>query len=337
MIVRFGLRSSVVAALALTASAAPAQTASEKAAAEALFQEAASMMQDGHVAEACSKYQASQELDPALGTLLRLADCYDRVGKSASAWALFVEAQAVAQRANQPERAEIATTRSGELKERLSMLTLKLDDGEVPEGLSIRVNRAEIPQPSWGTALPFDPGQVTIKVSAPGYQEWSTQVVVPVGPDQTTVTIPPLKAVPRAPTKASAPTGAAAATMKEPEGSSTATTLGYVAGGVGLAGLAAAGVLGYRAYSLNQDSLDLCAQDDPNACTTEGKELRDRAAGYGAISTIVGGVGGALLVTGVVLVLTAPSESEAARQSPRFQVAAIADRDRAGLSVRGVW
>src|SRR6186713_608844 len=153
-------RFAIVLGVALSATSAWGQTPSEKAAAEALFQEAADLMADNRFDDACPKYQASQELDPAVGTLLRLADCYDRVGKSASAWALFIEAETVARRAQQTERAEIAGTRASELKARLSTVRLDIQEPGAVEGLKISVNKADIPEPSWGTALPFDPGTV---------------------------------------------------------------------------------------------------------------------------------------------------------------------------------
>jgi hypothetical protein len=104
-----------------------------------------------------------------------------------------------------------------------------------------------------------------------------------------------------------------------------------------LASLAAAGVLGYRAYALNQDSLNLCASDDPNACTTAGKDLRDDAAQYGTYATIASGVGGGLLITGLVLVLTAPSSAMQETAAPRLRVLADAGPRGGSVSLRGAF
>lgn len=335
-------RSAFALALAfgLQAPLAWSQTPSEKAAAEALFQEAVDLMAQNRLEDACAKYQASHDLDPAIGTLLRLADCYDRIGRSASAWALFVEAETVAARAQQTERAEIAGTRASDLKGRLSTVRLQIEEPGAVEGLTIAVNKAGIPEPSWGTALPFDPGTVRIQVSAPGYEPWSTEVEVPVGPAETTVRIPVLERTPEEQTTTTAPlaeTSDPVFARGAPAPSSSQATWGYVAGGVGLAGLAAAGVLGYRAYALNQDSLDQCAADDPNACTTEGKDLRDDAAKYGTFATIASGVGGGLLITGLVLVLTAPSTAAHETATPRLRVLADAGPHGGGVTLRGAF
>jgi hypothetical protein len=66
-------------------------SAQDKAAAEVLFRSGTQLMDRRQFLEACEKFDASDRLDPALGTRLWLADCYDRAGKTASAWALFVE------------------------------------------------------------------------------------------------------------------------------------------------------------------------------------------------------------------------------------------------------
>lgn len=326
--------------LVFQASSAWSQTPSEKAAAEALFQEAVDLMGQNKLADACAKYQASHDLDPAIGTLLRLADCYDRVGRSASAWALFVEAETVATRAQQTDRAEMAGTRAAELKARLSTMRLEIDNPGAVPGLKIAIDKANIPEPSWGTALPFDPGTVQIEVSAPGYESWTSKVEVPVGPAETNVSIPVLERTPEQP--AAAPVtltnGAEPAAAREAsEPASSRATWGYVAGGAGLASLAAAGVLGFRAYALNQDSLASCAADDPNACTTEGKDMRDDAAQYGTYASVASGIGGGLLITGLVLVLTAPSSPAKKTAAPRLRVLADAGPIGGTLKLRGTW
>ena len=51
------------------------------AAAESLFQEARKLMDAKRYGEACPKLVASHKLAPAVGTLLNLADCYERGGQ----------------------------------------------------------------------------------------------------------------------------------------------------------------------------------------------------------------------------------------------------------------
>src|SRR4051812_46143375 len=85
-----------------------AQVAGDKATAEALFADGRKLMAAGNYAAACPKLAASQRLDPGVGTMLNLADCYERVGQTASAWAEFREAISAARAAGSKEREQLA-------------------------------------------------------------------------------------------------------------------------------------------------------------------------------------------------------------------------------------
>src|SRR5262245_18824387 len=74
----------------LAAAATPVQA--DSATAQAAFTQADALAKQGKWAEACPLYEASYQADPQLGALLYLAECHERIGKTATAWAEFNDA-----------------------------------------------------------------------------------------------------------------------------------------------------------------------------------------------------------------------------------------------------
>lgn len=319
------VRASVAAiALGLSSHAAAEPTTGPQAAAEALFERAQKLMDGGQIAEACEKLAASQELDPRLGTQLHLADCYDRAGRTATAWALFREVQERSRRAEQLDREQIARERAGALEAKLSRLELRVAATRQEPGLTLSLAGSPVPKASWNVPLPVDPGSVVVEARAPGKKPWATRITIQPGPATQLVELPKLVTLPAT---AAARAPAAAATRAEARTGSSQRTLGWFTGGLGLAALVAGGVLGYRAYSLDESSKVECREDEPNACTPRGAALREQASGAARLSTITTASGALLAVGGLTLVMAAP----AAQSGPVARAAAWR------VQLRGAW
>src|SRR5690349_12341464 len=121
-----GLRvSGLLVLIGLTFSVPALAQQEAKAAAVSAFDEARRLSEAGQVAEACLKFGESQRLDPQLGTLLHLADCLERNGQTASAWASFRDAaELAATRGDQ--RQALAEERAASLLPRLSKLQIEV-------------------------------------------------------------------------------------------------------------------------------------------------------------------------------------------------------------------
>lgn len=279
-----------------------AQSATDSATAEVLFNEALALLQGGNPAEACMKLEESQRLDPGVGTLLYLADCYQQMGRTASAWATFREAAYMA-KDRSDEREQVALDYARELEPKLSYLTLQVT-ATPGVALEVRHDGKLVGQPVWGTAFPVDPGSHTVEASAPGKKPWSTTINVADGPRKESVVIPELEDAPPEPT---APPVAFEAPKPVVE-ASWQTTAGWVLVGTGSAAVVASGVLALLARGDDADAAEHCRPDRNTLCDSRGVDLGESAKTKATFAGISAGVGLAALGAGVTLLLTAPSE-----------------------------
>jgi hypothetical protein len=332
-----------IGAIACSAATAGAQSAGNQAAAEALFKQGRDLMASGHLAEACPKLAESQRLDPGTGTLLNLATCYERNGQVASAWVTYKEAATAAQNADQPERAQLARRKAGELEPKLPTLTIVVSPATDRPDLEIRRDGEAIGRPGWGVPIPVDPGVHSVEAMAPGRKSWQGQasvegaapasIEVPALAEAAPETTPaPSPSIPAAPVAASP---APAAPPAEPAAShgSGQRTIGLVTGGVGLAGLIVGTTFGLIANSDNNDAKTHCPTD--STCNSQGIASTTSALHAATASTVAFIAGGAMAAVGLVVYLTSPSD--AARSSGRLGLSPIVGAATGGVALHGGW
>jgi hypothetical protein len=284
----------------------PARADGDKATAEALFSEGRRLMSNGNYAAACEKFAASQKHDPGLGTSLNLADCYEKSGRTASAWAEFRDAAAAAHRGGQKEREQVARARADALEKQLSRLTLTEKSPHPDQRISR--DGASVDRGVLGTAVPLDPGAHLVEVMAPGRKKWSKSVDVQPGA-QIVIELPELE---KDSAGATAPVGAASdSTPSTSKSGNTQRIAAIAVGGVGVVGLAVGSIFGLKAISNWSDVKSHC-RSYPNDCDGEGMSLADSASSAATISTIAFAVGAAGIAGGAILWFTAPMSREAA-------------------------
>src|SRR6478735_6162676 len=298
--------------VALCSHVAAAQTsASDKAAAEALFDQGVRLMKQNSFTDACPKLEESERIDPAVGTLLYLGECYERAGKSASAWATFREAASLATNSGQPDRARVATSRAQELEPKLSRLLVELaPEVAKVEGVVVKRGTQRIEASLYGTPLPVDPAEYRVEVTAPGYEAWSTTVKVDAG-GTASVRVPALVKAPEsaqppvAPPVSAGPTTTKEVPLQPPPKPSLTTqqTLGVVLGGVGLVGVGIGSFFGIRAISKNSDAEQHCPRGA--LCDDQaGEDLTNKAQSAAKASNLAFAIGGGLVALGAVVYLT---------------------------------
>ncbi len=312
-----------------------AALANDPAAAQVLFEDAKKLAADGRWAAACPKLEESQRLDPGMGTAFHLASCHEHVGRTATAWAEYLDVAASARAAGQVEREKAARDRAAALATSLSRMKLAVAR-DVP-GLVVTRDGAEVGRAQWGLPLPVDPGSRVIVARAPGKKSWEMTVTLASGGRTVDVLVPELVDDPAVGASASlglAPSAAAAGDPLLPAASDRGQGHQRVAG-IALAALGFAGVgvgagFGLASKSKHDDARSHC--DGANHCDADGLGLREDALRDGTIATVAFAAGGAALVTGAIVWLTAPGGT---KRTERLQASPQAGGGTTGITLSG--
>jgi hypothetical protein len=351
---RRGLILALALALAAVAPRATADpTREDRAAATALFDEGRKLAADKKYAEACPKFEAAMRLDPGMGTLFNLSDCYEHIGRTASAWSGFRDVASQAKAANQPDREKAARDRAAALEPKLARVRLVVPADLAGTTLTITRDGSPLPSALAGTPIPFDPGTHTLRVEAEGRSAWETKVTLSPNGGTIDVNVPSLAPAPAgstAPPARSAPTGTTAPpdtasapppTTAGPSGAQETASprpwqkpLGITAAVAGVAALGAGIAVGFVAKGTFDESNKTHCDAKTNGCDAEGNKMRLAAVEQGNIGTVLGIAGGVVAAAGVVLWLTAPSAKQAPAKGaalPSVQVGAGAG----SLVIRG--
>lgn len=311
----------VAAAAAALTSFAPdafAQTGAEnKAAARALFEEGRKLVAEGKLSEACPKFEASQRLEPGAGVLFNLADCYEQIGRTASAWSLFLEVASMSKATNQADKEAAARTRASALEPKLSRLTISVPSGSEIEGLLLKRDGELVSKEMWNVRLPVDPGKHTLEATAPGKKKWVKTVSVDAGSTTAAIEVPALELAPADQPRDTVEPPPPAAAPPEKFWTTRRTIAASVAG----IGVLATGVGGYLALSAKSDydgSSDYC---DGDLCKPQGLSIRSDAISKANTAGIIMGVGLAAVAAGAVVWFTAPSAPKEQKAGLRAGVA----------------
>ncbi|MGA7124631.1 MAG: tetratricopeptide repeat protein [Polyangiaceae bacterium] len=271
---------------------ARAQGPDDVARADALFNAAKQLRDAGQYADACPQFAQSSRLAPGIGVSLYLADCYEHVGRTASAWTEFNKAEKLARERND-KRAELARSRAQALEPKLSGLTITVPPAIAQEGGEVLLDGARVAPEEWNAAVAVDPGDHVVTVNVPGQTARTLRAHVIAGSRSAVIHIddfggPPPE--PKAPPVTAPP--------PPPPESVVATDPGATRRWVGVVflGLGAAGVGIGSAILLNKN------QNASNASSCNPQPTDNTS---NVESTVAFAVGGLALATGLVLTVSA--------------------------------
>lgn len=281
----------LLAALLLGASLAPvaaqaAPTEAELNAARKLFDDAQAQEADGHWIEALELLQRIVLVKETAGIRFHMATCEEHLGQLLAAEADYRRAAelAPAMTGNDgPVIAQRTEKALGRLKPRIPLLTLKAP-ADLP-GLGVEIGGKPIPLARLGRPLPFDPGDIIVKATAPGRRPFSRKLALNEGDTPTLDLVLPL-----ADDAGPSPGPSSSSPAPAPPSAAPRRWPAYVVGG---AGLAAAGLgVGFylRHRRLDDETTRVCNDPAVERCDPRRFTTLDDYKRYGLIS------GGAALV-----------------------------------------
>jgi hypothetical protein len=282
---------------------AAAAAAVEKA--DQLFAEGRALL-PSNLSEACKKFDESLQYNPAaIGTLLNVALCDEKLGHVASAVAKFIEARDRSREQGLPEHLRAAEDHLAALEPQVPHLAIRLTQ-QLPETKVLVDDRVYALAALADIAI--DPGEHVVVVSAPDrLPHRATLVIAPA--EHKAIVIPALAR-------------SVTITSSWRRIGQIATITGGAAFGTSI------GLAFYGLHVHNQQFSGHCKHlpNGIDACDTTGQSNNERARTYGNVATVVGGVGLAVAAAGAVVWYLAPRSSQSSDAPPRVVLDVTGDR-----------
>jgi tetratricopeptide (TPR) repeat protein len=286
-----------VLAAAIVLVAAPA-AADDALVAESFFADGKALMAKGKTAAACAKFEASRALDPkAVGVLLNLGLCNEKLGKLATAWRQLREA-AARSRATRPDRAKLADDKATALEARLSRVAVRLSPAARVAGLALTLDDAPLPEAAWDAELPVDGGAHVLRATAPGRVTRTLELVVRDEKDHAMFGLDALEELPPPPPVVASPPSVAPASARRTAG------VALVVGGAAVA--MAGGAFGVATLVEKGRLGDVCPAPclAGSSAAAEADSTYSRANAYAWVADVAIPVGVASAAVGVFLLAT---------------------------------
>ena len=314
----------LMGALVIGASPARADGTADDAAGIALFNEGKALRDAGDWERACPQFAEAERLHPAAAILFNLAECYEHVDRLASAWGAWKDAEIMARNAHDGSREQEAREHGAALAPKLAIV---IPPATRLPGLEVRKDGGLVGEGQWGSGLPADVGQHTIEASAPGHKAWSTVLRIETNGSSASVEVPALDVL-------TTPTGETPAPFW-----TTQRKAGVIVGGAGLGvGAVLVAVFGGLAAGKKSASSAHCSTENGvTVCDPTGLSLRSEGTTLADGADVGLAVGGAAVVTGIVLFATGAATDAGRPASTGVHVRPVLGLRGPGLTIEGRW
>jgi hypothetical protein len=311
-----------------------AVTPEEKAGARAAAQQGAEAYQAGRYQDAVDYFTRAESIVHAPPHLLYIARAELKQGHLVGAREAYMKIVHEELSSDAPrvfrEAQEDARQELDELEPRLPLVSVVVegaDDGEVV----VSRDGVELPSALVGIPIPTDPGTHSFQAKAPGLASQARRVTVAEGEKANIVltlvaTGEPIPAETTEEAASDEKAGTEGAPAKPSKSGTALKIMGFSTLGLGVAGLAtgtAFVIVGANTRSQSDQIYNNCNTDvmGRRDCSTAEREEINRLDSDAQLQSIVGyvslGVGGALLATGVTLVIVGSNASKNSATRPR--------------------
>ncbi|MBL9021198.1 MAG: hypothetical protein JNL21_03315 [Myxococcales bacterium] len=284
--------------------------------------------------QGCEVLKKSYSLRKRGDTLLNLAECHRRQGKTATAWREFDEAIRYAKEADYADAVRAAELHRDFLAKKLSELVIQVPlEADRPKAMAVTLDGEPLSELQWGQILYVDPGTHQVTATAPEHHPFSASATVG-GSGTRSVVVVKLVPLPRPPPPK--PPSPSPSSTPQPTPDTAEPALPVWAIVVGSIGVAMMGTsVGFLVDSLAAgDELDdSCGGERRNACRPGSPyaETYDREVrGFGVFVGL--GAGGLIAVGASV---TGLALWGAERSSSPVAVLPWADPNGAGAAFVG--
>lgn len=271
--------------------------AGNKEKADALFTKGKKLAAEKRYADACPAFEQSMKLDPAIGTQLNIAKCYEDWGRIGKALVAYRAAEKMAKDAKDPREPKIHALVEA-LDPNVPRLTIKLPKDANPTGIVVRLDSQ--PMTTFGQQLIIDPGPHTIEYTIDGGPKKQRTIPVERGGDsEITLDIPKDRVLEKE-------TDVEPSTETPTAPGRNQRIGGVMLAGAGVIAIGVSSVMTLSAKGKYDDALEMYCMNAKNMCDPMGLEATHDARKTANTATVIFLVGAAAVGGGVALYLLAP-------------------------------
>jgi len=312
----------VASSLTTLAWAEQQPSAADRTTARRLGNEGVVALKSGDYDVAADRFERANDLVPAPSFLVLLARARAGQGRLVEAYEIY---RTIIREGVQPDKPEAFKRALAEAKQEVKVVEPRLAwvavnvVGARPEQVEVTLNGSVIPSAALGAQRPADPGVLRVEAKADGYRTAEAVVELSEGQHLAPIELRMVEVPKPAPVvEVQREQPIMTADGGEP-GFISQSTLGYIALGLGGAGIAVGTVTGIIAINRRQELDDIeCYYQDGSDCyvvndpetANEAVAARDDLETFSTAATISFIAGGALATTGLILLLTAPDDPE---------------------------